>query len=191
MESGSPQMSQEFVPTNSAVQLPTQNSTTQIFLIKEDLPNSEKTSSTGTASTYSNQSDQHKFVRISSNVSSANLTPNRTEETTMIISNELPQNKTTPKSTNEADFQPARRKQRSSNKKKDSKSSDGSYTCDKCKKSFIHEASLKAHVRRTYCQEAKSLVSAFCEFQIVFSNPSMYCDIFFALFVRTTYTEFV
>ena len=162
MESGSSEMSQEFISSNSAVQVPTQNSATQIFLIKEELPNSEKKISQGVASNYHNHSDQHKFVRISSNASSTHLLPNRADETTMIISNDLSQNHVTPKKNIEIDIQSHSKKQRKYSTKKHSKSSeDGPYTCDKCKKSFIHEASLKAHVRRTYCQEAKSLVSTF------------------------------
>ena len=164
MESGSSEMSQEFISSNSAVQVPTQNSATQIFLIKEELPNSEKKTSQGVASNYHNHSDQQKFVRITSNAANTHLLPNRADETTMIISNDLSQNHVTPKQNIEIDIQSNNKKQRKYTKKKHSKSSDdGPYTCDKCKKSFIHEASLKAHVRRTYCQEAKSLVSTFVE----------------------------
>ena len=165
MESGSPQPSEELVSTNSAVQLlPTQNSAkTQIFLIKEEIPNSAKGLSTRTASTYLNRSDKQEFVRISENSSSKDLALSINREATMVISNDLSQSDITTKSTNEAGsaFPPNKRKSKNATKNKDSKANEGSNTCDKCKKSFAHEASLKAHVRRTYCQEAKSLVIMF------------------------------
>ena len=181
MESGTAEMSQEFISSNSAVQVPTQNSATQIFLIKEELPNSEKKDNQEIASNHQNHSDQHKFVRITSNAESTHLLPNRTEETTMIISKDLSQNHVIPKQSIEIDVQSHNKKQRKYTKKKHSKSSDdGPFTCDKCKKSFIHEASLKAHVRRTYCQEAKSLVSKFIK------NLSAYTSTFLTIFYSST-----
>ena len=160
MENSRSEMSQDFISSNSAVEVPTQSSATQIFLIKEDIPNSVKKGSQELASNFHNLSEQHQFVRITQNSSSSDLLPNRSDKTTMILSTEVSQNELSRNETPQVDTHSYKKKQRNSNKKKHSKSSeDGSYTCDKCKKSFTQEASLKAHVRRTYCQEGKSLVS--------------------------------
>ena len=155
MESRTPNISQDIIPSNPAVPIVTQSSATQIFLIKEELPNSEIDSNSGIPSVYQPRQDQQRFVRITSHVQSSNSPASR-------ISNEIAQNSslTTHTVTQEKSYPSNEdKKQRTPVKKKDIQSNCGPYICDKCKKSFVHEASLKAHVRRTYCQEAKSLVS--------------------------------
>ena len=146
MDSNTNEISKDIMDSDSSVPMASQNSATQIFLIKEELPNAENDSNQRVSSTYQTRQDQQRFVRITSHVQSNKVPLNRKEAKTTVISNEI-----TPSS--------GERKQRCQANKNEPKSSLGPYICDKCKKSFVHEASLKAHVRRTYCQEAKSLVS--------------------------------
>ena len=146
MDSNTNEISKDIMDSDSAVPMASQNSATQIFLIKEELPNAENNSNQRVSSTYQTRQDQQRVVRITSHLQSNKVPLNRKDVKTTVISNEI-----APSSGD--------RKQRSPANKNDPKSSLGPYICDKCKKTFVHEASLKAHVRRTYCQEAKSLVS--------------------------------
>ena len=166
MESRTPNISQDIITSNPAVPIATQSSATQIFLIKEELPNTEIDSNSGIPSVYQARQDQQRFVRITSHVQSSNSPASR-------ISNEIAQNSslTTHTVTQDKSYPSNEdKKQRTPVKKKDIQSNCGPYICDKCKKSFVHEASLKAHVRRTYCQEAKSLVSNASKMMIEHQN---------------------
>ena len=163
MERSSNETSQEMVSSTPAVPMASQNSATQIFLIKEELPNKQINSNLGVPSSYQIQQDHQTFVRINSHIAPTNLASNRKDVKTTIISNELGQNSSgaTNFVTGDKDVPVlGSNKPRIQAKKKEPKSGHGPYICDKCKKSFVHEASLKAHVRRTYCQESKSLVSS-------------------------------
>ena len=157
MESGTSPMSQEFVFSNSTVPRTTENSATQIFLLKEEVPNSGKKDDKKMGSNFLKQSENQQFLRVA-NSSTVNLSPVSTGRSSTTVINEASQNELSIKVLDDRDVT-RKKKQKRSNKKVVSDNSDGPYTCDKCKKSFTHESSLKAHVRRTYCQEAKSLVS--------------------------------
>ena len=147
METNGTQIPIEFETSNSAVQIPTQNSTTQIYLIREDIPQSqENKNNLGVKASLLNESRQVKIVRVCPD-SQVEL-PEKTES-------ESSKNQTALKNKADTDAPTQRKRSRTSAKAK----LDGPYTCDKCKKSFKKETSLKAHVRRTYCQEGKSLVS--------------------------------
>ena len=149
METNGSQIPIEFETSNSAVQIPTQNSTTQIYLIREDIPQSqENKNNLGGKASHLNESRQHKIVRVC---------PNSQVELPEKTASESSKNQTASKNTADTDTPTQRKRLRTSVKTK----LDGPYTCDKCKKSFKKETSLKAHVRRTYCQEGKSLVSYF------------------------------
>ena len=160
MESSTPEISQDIISPNPAVPMATNNPATQIFLIKEELPSTENTDNQVLQSSYPTRQEQPRFVRITSHAQSNTLSLTKNDLKATVAPNELAQHSS---STTQVMFEDKsnqllqNKKQR--NKKKETKSSHGPYICDKCKKSFVHEASLKAHVRRTYCQEAKSLVS--------------------------------
>ena len=144
---GTTQIPIEFETSNSAVQIPTQNSTTQIYLIREDIPQSqENKNNLGVKASNLNESRQHKIVRVC---------PNSQVEIPERTASESSKNQTALKNKADTDTPTQGKRSRTSAKAK----LDGPYTCDKCKKSFKKETSLKAHVRRTYCQEGKSLVS--------------------------------
>ena len=163
MDSSSNEMSEEISHCNQAVPMASQTSATQIFLIKEELPNNQINSNQGAPPGYQAPQDHQRFVRIASHVSTNNLSSNRKDVKTRITSNELAQNSSGTTNMVSGDTDDpilGAKKPRTPVKKKELKSGHGPYICDKCKKSFLNEASLKAHVRRTYCQESKSLVSS-------------------------------
>ena len=143
--------------TNSAVPVSSQNAATQIYLIKGELPSPVKGGST-IASNDFNQKDR-QVVRISSESVSEHLPLAASEPSTMIVATESPKQQTEVKTSDRNVLPEKKKRQSSKSTRTGSKKSSGTYTCEKCKKSYIHEASLKAHVRRTYCQENKSLVS--------------------------------
>ena len=167
MESRTPNTSQEIITSNPAVPIATQSSATQIFLIKEELPNTEIDSNSGIPSAYQARQDQQRFVRITSHVQSSNSPasriPNEIAQNSSLTTHTVTQDKSYPSNED--------KKQRTPVRKKEMQSNCGPYICDKCKKSFVHEASLKAHVRRTYCQEAKSLVSN--AFKMIFEHQNL------------------
>ena len=158
METNGGQIPIEFETANSAVQIPTQNSTTQIYLIREDIPPSqENKNNLGAKTSHLADSRQQKIVKISSHGSSTNILQNKQCEPPTRTPRDSSGNSIASKNAADADTPIPRKKSRTSAKAK----LDGPYTCDKCKKSFKKETSLKAHVRRTYCQEGKSLVRKF------------------------------
>ena len=158
MESTSSQPQRVTPSTNAAIPVPSQNAATQIYLIKEEIASPIKKGST--VVNYADPTD-HEIVRISPSAAGEHLTLVTSEPSTMIVPKESINKQTEKKVVSEHNVLPVKKKRQSSKGARTaSKKVAGQYTCEKCKKSYVHEASLKAHVRRTYCQENKSLVSS-------------------------------
>ena len=162
MERSKLQPSQDTSASKEDASMPvsTPNAATQIFLIKEELPytnQSKKSSLPGTG--FINEKEQPQIIKISAETASRNVALVEKNSPTVSITHESPN-----KGTHAIVIQrsSSRKIKQEKEKAKDTKmkNKDSKYTCDKCQKSYIHEASLKAHVRRTYCQETKSLVRA-------------------------------
>ena len=160
MELSKSQPSQDVSASNEEISTPvsTPNTATQIFLIKEELPytrQSKKSSLTG----FIDEKEQPQIIKISAESASRNVALIEKNTPTVSITHQSP-NQATHAIVIERSSSNKTKQVKEKAKDSKMKSKDSKYTCDKCQKSYIHEASLKAHVRRTYCQETKSLVRA-------------------------------